>query len=65
MAAQRLYRVVNPGQFRFRATCMDFLVAHVVQQHRWSLFPAFGTGDQMMQALRHIRRNRASAKRTG
>lgn len=43
--------------------CVDFLVANVVQQYRRPLFAPFGARDQMMQALRNIRRNGPPTKR--
>ena len=53
------------GQFGLGKAGMNLFVADVVQQHRWPALATFELWDQMMQTLRHIRRDRAQAKWTG
>lgn len=62
MAAQRLGRVEAAGKLCFADGGVDFLVADVVHQDDRTLGAALGARDQVMQALRDIRRDRTVAK---
>ena len=63
MGAQRLDGVVTAGKFGFGQRGMDFGMADLVQKNGRPLLSAAQTGDEMMQALRRLRRDRAVAKR--
>lgn len=61
MGAQNFHRVVMARKFGFAERCVNFLVADMMQQnHRPALAPA-QFRDQMVQALRDVRRDRALA----
>lgn len=64
MRAQRLDSMILSGQFRFHQGRVDLSVADMVQQNHWPAFPPAQFGNEMMQALWHIRRNRTPAKLT-
>ena len=54
MGAQGLDTAIAARQFGVAHAGVDFFVALMMQKHRRPFAPAFGLGDQMMQALRHI-----------
>ena len=54
MGAQGLDTAIAARQFHIAHAGVDFFVALMMQKHRRPFAPAFGLGDQMMQALRHI-----------
>ena len=62
MRPERLGCVVGPRQFRLAQCGMNLAVADVMQQDNRPALAAFQLGDQVMQALRYIRRDRAVAK---
>ena len=63
MTAQRLDAGKAPGQLSFAKRRVDFPVADVMQQHHWPPFAAAQFGHQMVQALRHIRRDGSVTER--
>lgn len=63
MGAQAFGCVVVARQFGFCQRGVDFAVTDMVQQNNRAALAAFEFGDQVMQRLRHIRRDRAQAKR--
>ena len=63
MAPQRLGRVEVACQFRLAQRRMHLPVTDVMHQHGRAALATFQLGDQMVQALRHIRRDRTQAER--
>lgn len=53
------------GKFGFGEAGVDFLVADVVKEDGRSALAAFQFRDQVVQALRHVRRDGAQAERAG
>lgn len=64
MLAQRLNRVIVAGKLGFRERGVDFVVANLVEKHRRTTLAASKFRDEMMQALRRLRRDRAAAEGT-
>ncbi len=64
MIAQGFDGVVNLREFGFGARGVNFFVAQVMQQHRWTTFAAFELWDQVVQALRCAGRDRSPAQPT-
>lgn len=64
MGSQRLDRVVAPGEVGLGQGRVDFLVADVMQKDGRPALSAAQPWRQVMQALRHVRRNRAPAQGT-
>lgn len=62
MVAQGGNGCVIAGQFRFCQGGMNFVMANLVEQNRWSALAALQQRDQVMEALRGIRRDRALAQ---
>ncbi len=62
MRAQGYDRVEVARQFGLGQGGMDFFVADLMQQNRWSALASFEFWDQMMQAAASVR-DRAVAKR--
>ena len=59
---QRLDGVVVAGEFGFGQGGVDFLVTDLMQEHGWAVLAAPKPGDQVVQALRRVRRDRAAAE---
>lgn len=64
MSAQRLDGIVAARKLRLAQRGMYLAMADVVHKNDRAAFAAAQLGNQMVQALRHIRRNRPQAKRT-
>ena len=64
MRAKLFDRVVSARQLGFVQGRMNFFVADVMKQHRGTTLAAFQLWNEMVSALRDIRRNGAAAKRT-
>ena len=64
MAAQRLYRRIVSGKFGLGERGMDLAMANMVQKNNRPPFTALQLGNQMMQALRNIPRDRPLTQRT-
>ena len=62
MSAKGLYGVVVARQFRLGQCGVNFAMADVMQKNRRTAFPAFELGDQMVETLRCVRRNRPVTK---
>ena len=62
MRAQGLGRVETACQFRLCQGCVNFLVTDMMQQNGRPVLATFQPWHQMVQRLRHMRRNRAQAK---
>lgn len=65
MGLKRLYRVEVSGKLRFREGRVDFVVTDLMQKNRRAALATPQSGDQMMQALPCIRRDRTAAKGAG
>ena len=63
MAPQRLDGVEGPRELRLAQGGVDFFVANVMQQHDRPAFAAFQFWNQVVQALRHIFWDLATAER--
>jgi len=63
MCFQRFDGAEALGQFALAQAGVDFLVADVVQQNRLAPFAAAQAGDEVMQALRDMGRDRPVAER--
>ena len=63
MRAQRLDSGITARQFTFRQRRVDLVVANLVQAHHRASLASLQLGDKVMQALAHLRRDRALAKR--
>ncbi len=63
MGAKRVGGAEVPRQFGFGQSCVDFVVANLVEQNGRAVFAAFELWDEMMQGLLCLRRDRAKAKR--
>lgn len=64
MTPKRLGRRIAPRKLGLGQGRVDFLVADVVQENRLPALAAAQFRDQVMQALRNPRRDRATTKRT-
>lgn len=62
MRSQRLDRAVFPRQFCLGQAGVNLFVANLMQQHRWPVLATPEPRDQVVQALRDLRRDRAGAK---
>lgn len=62
MAAQRINAVIAACKLGLGQCGMDFTMANLMQQDRRPPFAAAQLGDQVMQALLRLRRDRAVAK---
>ena len=64
MLAQRFDCVIVPGKLGFGQGRMDLVVTNLMEKHRRSTFPAPKFRDEMVEALRDVRRNRTVTERT-
>ena len=63
MRAQGLDTGIIARQFTFRQRRVNLVVANLVQAHHRATLAAFQLGHKVMQALAHLGRDRALAKR--
>lgn len=63
MRAQGLDTGIITRQFTLRQRRVDLVVANLVQAHHRATLAAFQLGHKVMQALAHLGRDRALAKR--
>lgn len=64
MLAQRLDCVIGAGKFGFGQRGVDFTMANLMQQNGRPAFSAPELRDKVVQALGHVRRDRATAEWT-